>query len=169
MSRSLRFSAAAVILATCLLMRAGATDPPEQARVKLSETEQKILDLTNQAREKEKLPPLQPNALLSEAARSHSANMARKGEMSHVLDGKEPKDRIKATGYRYTVAGENIGEAEGANLPAQIFDDWMNSKLHRANILEREFTEIGIGFARNDKNEFYYTQVFARPKKKQGP
>jgi uncharacterized protein YkwD len=169
MFRSLRSVGVGLVLAACLLARDCAADPPEPAKVKLSETEQKILDLTNQARAKEKLPPLQPNALLFDAARGHSANMARKGEMNHVLDGKEPKDRIKATGYRYSVAGENIGEAEGANLPAQIFDDWMNSKLHRANILDREFTEIGIGYARNDKGEWYYTQVFARPKKKAGP
>ena len=37
---------------------------------------------------------------------------------------------------------------------------WMNSKVHRENILDPAFTEIGIGVARNDKGEVYYTQDF---------
>ena len=37
---------------------------------------------------------------------------------------------------------------------------WMNSKVHRENILEPAFAEVGIGVARNDKGEMYYTQDF---------
>jgi uncharacterized protein YkwD len=42
---------------------------------------------------------------------------------------------------------------------------WMDSKGHRENILNPGFTEIGIGIARNDKGETYFTQEFAKPRK----
>src|SRR5262245_24426929 len=77
-------------------------------KLTLSKEEQQILDLTNKAREEAKLPPLKPNLTLFKVARAHSANMAAKEEMNHVLDGKTPPDRIKAAGYQYSWAGENI-------------------------------------------------------------
>lgn len=163
MFRSLGRVGAAVVLGACVLAPGRTADAPDTAPVKLSEDEQKILDLTNQARAGEKLAPLKLNARLTEAARAHSANMARLGKMEHVLDGKTPGARIKATGYRYRVAGENIAMTDG-DPPAVIFQGWMESKSHRANVLNAEFTEIGIGVARNDKGEVYYTQDFGKPK-----
>ncbi len=132
---------------------------------KLGPEEQAVLELTNQAREKEKLPPLKLNAVLTEVARAHSMNMAKKGELNHVLDGKKPSERLKAAGYDYAGMGENIGETDGDNV-AVVFQAWMDSKAHREHILQKDFTEIGVGVARNDKGETYYTQVFASPKKK---
>jgi uncharacterized protein YkwD len=169
MPRDLRPFAAAAVLGACLLQAGRADDPrgpssSEGAKVKLSEDEQRVLDLTNQAREKEKLPPLRPNVLLFAAARGHSANMARQGKMEHVLDGKNPGDRVKAAGYRYSWVGENIASTDGAPV-AEVFKGWMESKAHRENILGEHFDEIGIGIARNDKGDVYYTQVFASPKK----
>jgi uncharacterized protein YkwD len=163
MLRSLHPFWLAVVLAAVAALARGA-DPEEPAKVKLSDDEQKILDLTNQAREQEKLPPLKPNAQLFEAARGHTANMARKGEMKHELDGKRVPDRVSATGYRWAEVGENIAETDG-DPPALIFKGWMESKGHRANILNPVFTEIGIGIVRNAKGDTYYTQVFAKPKK----
>jgi uncharacterized protein YkwD len=165
MFRSLHPFWAAILLAGCVLASGRGADPQEPAKVKLSEDEQKILELTNQAREQEKLPPVKLNALLFEAARGHSANMARKGEMKHELDRKRVPDRVNATGYRWAEVGENIAETDG-DPAAVIFKGWMDSKGHRANILNPVFTEIGIGIVRNDKGETYYTQVFAKPKKK---
>ena len=40
----------------------------------------------------------------------------------------------------------------------------MGSQQHRENILKREFREIGIGVARNEDGEIYYTQVFGTPR-----
>ncbi|HZY89662.1 MAG TPA: CAP domain-containing protein [Gemmataceae bacterium] len=136
------------------------------AKVEMSRAEQTILDLTNKERAKEKLPPLKPNALLFQIARAHSANMAKKGQMNHVLDGKNPAQRTLAGGYDYKHVGENLGESDGAPLRV-IVQGWMNSKHHRDNILKREFTEIGLGVVRNGKGDFYYTQLFGTPKKKQ--
>jgi uncharacterized protein YkwD len=158
---SLRILGAAAVLGACMLAPVRGADAPD---VKLSAAEQKILELTNKARAEKKLPPLALNDRLTEAARAHSANMGRQGKMEHVLDGRTPGQRIKATGYRYSVAGENIAWTDG-NPPASVFDDWMKSRRHRENILNPEYTEIGIGVVRTPQGEFYYTQDFARPKK----
>lgn len=131
-------------------------DPPP---LKLSDDEQAVLDLTNLERAKEKLPLLKANPLLFRAAREHTANMAKKGEMKHVLDGKNPQDRLDAVHYDLRKCGENIAYGDDAT-PREIMKGWMNSKVHRENILDPAFTEIGIGVVRNDKGEVYYTQDF---------
>ena len=78
----------------------------------LADDEKTILELTNKARAEKNLPPLTVNPLLTAAAKAHSANMAKKGEMNHVLDGKNPADRVKEAGYRYSWTGENINGRE---------------------------------------------------------
>jgi uncharacterized protein YkwD len=166
MRRAFAWSPLLAALAAALPL-AAADDPKkdEPAKLKLSDDEKALLDLTNAERAKEKLPPLEPNPLLFEAARGHSANMLKKGEMKHELDGKSPKDRIDKVGYDWRVFGENIAWGENTPLP-EVMKGWMDSKVHRENILNRDFTEVGIGIATNDKGEAYYTQVFAKPRKK---
>ncbi|HEY1859398.1 MAG TPA: CAP domain-containing protein [Gemmataceae bacterium] len=149
-------------LGLCLIVIA-ADDPPP--KIELSAAEQAILDATNKEREKENLPALKPNPILFEAARAHSANMAKQGKMEHELDGKTPADRIKAAGYDYAYIAENIGVSNG-NSPGGIVKAWMESKIHKENILNEKCTEIGIGVVKNDKGETYYTQEFGAPKKK---
>jgi uncharacterized protein YkwD len=149
-------------LLLCLLL--GATDDPPK-KLELSGAEQAILDATNKEREKENLPALKPNQVLFEVARAHSANMAKQGKMEHELDGKNPADRIRAAGYEYAYIAENI--AVGARMsPAAVVKAWMESQVHRENILNDKCTEIGIGVVKNDKGETYYTQEFGAPKKK---
>jgi uncharacterized protein YkwD len=125
----------------------------------LSPDEKTILELTNKERAEQKLSALSVNAILTHAARAHSQNMAKKGEMNHVLDGKNPADRVKAAGYDYVYTGENIAVGENVSVQ-EIFDGWMKSKAHRENILKEEFREIGIGIAHDDKGRTYYTQEF---------
>jgi uncharacterized protein YkwD len=137
-----------------------AADRSEQpAKPSLSEDEKTILDFTNKARAEQKLQPLTVNPLLTNAARAHSKNMANKAEMNHVLDGKNPGDRVKSEGYKFSRVGENIAYGENVTV-ARICQGWMDSKPHRENILSDMYREIGIGIARNDKGQVYYTQVF---------
>jgi uncharacterized protein YkwD len=154
------------VLSGAVLSGAAAQDKPEKkdpAKFEISKDEQKVLDLTNAERAKEKAPPLKANAKLFAAARKHSENMAKKGELNHVLDGKGPGDRIDAEGYAWSAFGENI--AYGDDLtPDGALKIWMNSPPHRANILKQEFQEIGIGIARTANGQVYYTQVFGKPR-----
>jgi uncharacterized protein YkwD len=149
----------------CLLLPLAASEAKDRKKVELSEVEQAILDLTNKEREKENLPLLKLNKILCEAARAHSANMAKQEKMEHELDGKNPADRVKAAGYIYAHMAENIAVSDGEK-PAGIVKAWMDSKVHKENILNEKYTEIGIGIAKNEKGETYYTQEFGTPKKK---
>jgi uncharacterized protein YkwD len=147
-----------------LVLSVGAsTSAQEKAKFMLSEDEQRVIDLTNAERKKKDLPPLKCSQVLCEVAKAHSTNMAKQIKVEHNLDGKSPYDRIKAAGYRYMVAGENLARADVT--VEEVMAAWMASQDHRDNILDTEYTEIGIGLVRDEQNT-YYTQVFAKPRKK---
>lgn len=134
----------------------------EEFGFELSETERALLKSTNQERAKVDLPPLKPNKQLFEAARGHSANMAKQGRMSHVLDGRGPGERIAEVGYLSSTWGENC--AAGQTSAQEVVGDWMNSPGHRGNLLSREYLEIGLGLAPDGNGGYYWTQVFAVPR-----
>lgn len=136
-------------------------DEKTDADLKLSPQEQQLLDLTNKERAKEELPPLTPNPVLFKIARAHSANMAKQEKMEHKLDGKGPADRAKDAGYRYARVGENVAWTEGGSLK-EVVKGWMESEGHRANILHKDYREIGLGIVEDKKGEQYLTQVFGR-------
>jgi uncharacterized protein YkwD len=151
----MRFCLAALLLVPMLAL---ADSKPEEKKLELTEEEKGVLDHTNAQRKAAGLPELIPNAKLMEAARGHSINMARQCRMSHSLDGRTHADRIAAAGYSYSACGENI--AWNQTNPEQVLSSWMRSSGHRANILSRNYTEIGVAVAVNDRGERYWTQVF---------
>lgn len=130
---------------------------------KLNQEEQAIIDLVNKEREKENLPPLVPHEKLVQIARAHSLNMAKQNRMDHTLDGKNPIDRAKEVGYQPPGVAENV--AWGARTPDEVVRMWMNSPGHRANILGKQTTEVGIGVGRSGTGGPFYTLVlgFRRP------
>jgi uncharacterized protein YkwD len=137
-------------------------DPP---KFELSAEEKAILEMTNAERAKVKLPPLTINPILCKVARGHSENMAKQEKMEHVLDGKKPGQRTSEGGYKWEVVGENVGWGTKGFTVQKLMDTWMKSKDHREHILEKEFTEIGLGIGVTPKGERYFTQVFAAPYK----
>ncbi len=159
--------ALSLLLSLGLWNAASADDPKPKAEPKfeMSKEEKEIFDATNKERAKENLAALEPNPVLFKVARAHSANMAKKGELNHVLDDKTPAQRVEAAGYSYMEVGENIAQSN-TEKPEGIMKLWMESKLHKENILAKEFREIGIGIVKNDKGDVYYTQVFGTPLKK---
>lgn len=133
----------------------------QDASVEMSNDEKTLFELTNKERAKEELPSLAPNAVLFKLARAHSANMAKQGKMEHKLDGKGPAQRAKDIGYRYARVGENVAWTDGGTIK-EVVKGWMKSEGHRANILHKEYREIGLGVAEDDNGERYFTQVFGR-------
>ena len=131
----------------------------------LSAVERAIVELTNEERQKAGLSPLAVNAKLVQAAQIHAADMARLNQLEHTLPGAllpTPEDRLRFVGYSYSSWAENIAY----NYPdaAAVVAGWMAStKGHRENILNPNFTEIGVGVAWNSRGEPYYCQVFGRP------
>jgi uncharacterized protein YkwD len=129
----------------------------------LTDTEARIFELTNEARKKEGLGPLKISSTLMETARAHSKNQAKQDKMAHELDGKKAADRVKEAGYKYRSVSENVAYGKRVGVDT-IFEGWMKSPGHRANILRPESTEIGIGVATSASGKQYYTQNFAKPK-----
>jgi len=130
--------------------------------LKLSDDEKAVVELTNTERKKADLPPLKPNPTLLAAARAHAANMAKQDKLAHELDDKTPEDRITATGYKYERWGENIGWKYES--PKAAVAEWMDSPVHKDNVLNKDFTEVGVAVAKNEKGERYWVQVFAVPR-----
>lgn len=135
----------------------------DQNHLKLSNNEQALIELTNAERKKADLPQLRADPKLMSAARSHALNMAKQSTLSHELDGKTMTDRIKAEGYEFSRAGENIAWNDAT--PKAALATWMGSAPHKENILTKEFSDIGVGVATDAKGERYWVQVFATPLK----
>jgi len=137
-------------------------DPP---KLELTDDEKAIVELTNKERAKAGLPPLKADPILCKVARGHSANMAKQMKVDHVLDGKTPGNRTKDAGYRFEVCGENVGWGSKGWTAEQMMKWWMESKVHHENIVQKEFTEIGVGIAQTEDGKRYFTQLFAAPLK----
>ena len=143
-----------------------AEDKKESSSFEMSKNERRLLELVNEERAKADLPALRPHPLLFKAARAHSANMAKQRKMEHILDGKRPAQRVQAAGYDWGKVTENLITADQSDVPLErIVKEWMDSKIHRENILMKDVTETGLGIAKNARDDIYYTQIFARPRK----
>lgn len=87
--------------------------------------------------------------------------MAKNNYFDHnSQDGRSPFDRMSDAGYKFSAAAENI--AMGQQTPAAVMDAWMNSPGHKANILNCDYTEMGLGYAVGNGSP-YWTQDFGKP------
>jgi uncharacterized protein YkwD len=122
-----------------------------------------IESLINAERQKNGLPVLTVNALLTTAAQGHSADMACNSMLSHTgSNGSYVNTRIVAAGYSPSYSEEIIYAGGG---PQTAFNWWMNDKLHRDAILSTRATEMGIGYAYLSSSTYggYFAVVFASP------
>ncbi len=130
--------------------------------------EQKIIELVNQERAAAGLPPLKGNDSLSSASRYHANDM-----FADVYFNHDTYDRINGdlqfacgvwqritTFYTFSTAGENI--AAGYTTPENVMAGWMASDGHRANILNPNFRELGVGYyyGANQSFSHYWVQDF---------
>ncbi|MBQ8835148.1 MAG: cell wall-binding repeat-containing protein [Oscillospiraceae bacterium] len=117
---------------------------------------QEVLVLVNQYRAEEGLEPLILDEELTQAA------MTRAVETTIYWDHARPNGTscftiLEEFGLSVSAAGENI--AVGQTNAAEVTDGWMNSSGHRANILDADFTHIGIGCVISN-NTRYWVQMF---------
>lgn len=124
-----------------------------------------LVSLTNSDREKNDAPPLKENSLLVKAAEAKAQDMATRGYFAHTSpDGKTPWYWLDQVGYKYSYAGENL--AVNFFESEDVERAWMNSPLHRANIVKQDYTEIGIGIASGKfegRNTIFVAQFFGKP------
>jgi len=119
--------------------------------------EKQIFDLTNVIRARYGLAALKWNENVANVARKHSLDMLTHNYFDHTskTTGLDPFQRLTRSGITYKSAGENI--AMGQFDAIEAHEGWMNSLGHRENILNKDFTMLGVGA----KGE-YYTQNFIR-------
>jgi uncharacterized protein YkwD len=120
-----------------------------------------VFNIVNQRRAENGLSALVWNNLAAEAAQARAIELAT--SFSHTRpDGSTCFTALKAVGYSYSTAGENI--AAGWVTPEIVMTAWMNSPGHRANILNEEFATVGVGcvYVPDDPKgyHFYWVQLF---------
>jgi len=122
-----------------------------------------VVDRTNAERVRRGLRALTVDQRLAAAAQAHSADMVRRAFFAHESpDGRQVWDRAVAAGYAYRKVAENI--AAGQRTAEEVVRGWMGSPGHRANILDSDLTQIGVGRADGGSYGVYWTQVFGTPR-----
>ncbi len=118
--------------------------------------EQEVVRLVNEVRRNYGLKELTINWQLARVARYKSQDMLDNNYFSHTSPTYgSPFNMIKAFNISYKYAGENI--AMGYSTPSAVVNGWMNSSGHRANILNANYTQIGVGYVAKGH---YWTQMF---------
>ena len=155
-----RLVVAAFAVTTCLAVpvpSASASVCPKAdelpGRMTVAEVRVATLCLINAERRQRGLRPLRQNGRLAAAGKRHAADMVRSRYFAHdSRSGREFHERILLTGYargRRATLGENLAWGTGDfATPRRIVEGWMRSPGHRANILRRQFREIGIAVVR---------------------
>jgi len=129
------------------------------SQISVFQYEQKVLELVNAERAKYGLKSLLWDAKLAEVARIKSMDMRDKNYFSHTSPTYgSPFEMMKNFGITYNYAGENI--AAGQTTPETVVQAWMNSEGHRKNILNPNYTHLGVGYASGGAYKHYWTQMF---------
>lgn len=162
------FSAAALSTSLC----GQEIMPVANYRPRTDQLEMQMLDLINRDRTdpsalqetKGHARPLQWDGRLAAIARLHSEEMAREGFFGHEgLDGSDPSNRVTRAGIQWRSTGENIAKSRDvAEAEAIFMDEPKFRQNHRANILNPEYTHVGIGIARGPDGTLYITQEFVQ-------
>ncbi len=117
---------------------------------------QQVINLVNEERAKAGLSAVQPSETIAGAANIRAQEIV--SNFSHTRpDGTSFGTVLRQAGINYRGAGENI--AYGQRTPEEVMDAWMNSSGHRANILNPDYTNIGIGYYETNGVK-YWVQLF---------
>jgi uncharacterized protein YkwD len=134
----------------------------------------RILQLTNTVRAQPRrcglqafaaAAPLTLNPTLERAALAYAQELANHGYMDHTgRDGSSPEQRLTRSGYRWRETGENL--ASGIMTAEEVVAGWLGSPHHCANLMDPAFTEMGVGFGVNARDErgVYWAMEFGRPR-----
>jgi uncharacterized protein YkwD len=118
---------------------------PLLASAAQSSIAQQVIDLTNQQRQQHGCAALEFSVQLTAAASVHSQDMALHDLFGHTgSNGSTMISRVVATGYSYAQLAENL--AAGPSTAEDVVAGWMNSPGHRANILNCDLHQLGVGY-----------------------
>jgi len=148
----------------------GGTNLSVAATAAFTPVQEEILLYVNQARSKPRqcgsttcpaVAPLVLNDQLNAAAQKYATDMATYNYFSHTgRDGSKPWDRMKREGCTWRYAGENI--AAGYTTARAVVDGWLRSPGHCANLMGKNFNELGVGYAYGALSTYkhYWVQDF---------
>lgn len=124
-----------------------------------------VVELTNEERSENAAQPLRRSAVLDEAATRKAEHMAAQGYFAHYSpEGVSPWHWFDTVDYSYAHAGENL--AIHFSDSGEVVEAWMDSPTHRANIVNNNFTEIGVGTAKGTYEGYetvFVVQLFGTP------
>lgn len=122
-----------------------------------------MLALVNIEREKENLSPLALDEKLNEIAKDKVNLLIKEGKLNHLAGGyKSLGEFLRTYDVEFLMAGENIARKTRTN--EETMNLWLNSKGHRANILNKSFTNIGIAKGSDENGDIYWVQIFIKNK-----
>jgi uncharacterized protein YkwD len=131
----------------------------------LAALEQRIFSLINAERRRAGVKPLKLVQRLSDHARQHSERMRDADFLGH----EDPQlgdmvERADAAGFGFLRLAENVGYVKNVDDPAEALHGYlMSSPGHRANLLDRYLSHVGVGVAVRG-SEVWLTEVFVNPR-----
>lgn len=135
------------------------TSNDETADKDASEQAQAVLKIVNQERAKQGLKALVLDKQLNNVAQLKAEDMKKNNYFDHNSPTLgSPFDLMRSQGVSYRTAGENI--AAGQQSAEAVMNSWMNSSGHRANILNANYTKLGVGFCTGGRMGTYWVQSF---------
>lgn len=118
---------------------------------------EQVVELVNQERTKAGLNAVTLDQKIASAALVRVKEI--ETSFSHIRpNGSKFSTALTEQGVTFKSAGENI--AWGQKSPEAVMQAWMNSEGHRANILNKNFTKIGVGYYQNAAGRNFWTQLF---------
>lgn len=118
---------------------------------------ERVIELVNEERAKAGLPALTMDENVTAAANVRAKEIKQK--FSHTRpDGSSFSSVLNQHSVSFRGSGENI--AWGQKTPEQVMNGWMNSDGHRANILNKNFKNIGVGYYQDENGVNHWVQLF---------
>ncbi len=170
---TLKVSGAGLEQTSQIVLNPAPTPPPPPPPIIIVNDAQPMLSAINAVRAQGRMcgttsypavPALKWNTELETAAYLHSKDMAERNYFAHTNpEGLAPWDRMKAQGYNFSYAGENI--AAGQPTLEAVVDGWVKSPGHCQNLMSPNFTEVGMGRFDKSGTQYgvYWTQDFGKP------
>ncbi|WP_169746933.1 CAP domain-containing protein [Edaphobacter aggregans] len=148
----------ALLLGAIVFLPLQAVAASSMPRLTGNVAEQYLLAAANQERAARGLPKLRNDPVLAKAARFHAMQMAAHNGISHQFPGEpELSERGARAGAHFSLITENVAQAPDSSMFHQM---WMNSKGHRANLLDPHVNVVGIAVVTH-AGQFYAVEDFA--------
>jgi Cysteine-rich secretory protein family len=151
--RSITRCFAAVLLASAVTTTVASLAPTAAFADGAASMESQFVAKTNAAREAVGLRPYAVASDLTSVAREHSAQMASRQSLYH-------NPNLTTDVKNWQAVGENVGEGPTVS---DIHNAFMNSPEHKANILDHDFTQVGIGVSVDKNGIIWVTEDFRQP------